>query len=48
VVGAWSYAAGLLVALGPRAAFVGTLSTWALLLAGDMQLHGAGARERPR
>ena len=43
VVGAWSFAAGLLVALGTRAAFVGVLSTWALLLTGDMDLRGAGA-----
>ena len=43
LVGAWGFGAGLLVALGTRAAFVGTLSTWALLLAGDLDLRGAGA-----
>jgi uncharacterized membrane protein YccC len=43
LVGAWSFGAGLLVALGTRAAFVGVLSTWALLLAGDLDLRGAGA-----
>jgi len=43
LVAAWSYAGGLLVALGTRAAFVGILSTWALLLAGDLHVHGAGA-----
>jgi uncharacterized membrane protein YccC len=36
----WGFAAGLLVALGTRAAFVGMLSTWALLLGGDLHLHG--------
>ncbi len=36
----WGFAAGLLVSLGTRAAFVGMLSTWALLLAGDLHLHG--------
>jgi fusaric acid resistance family protein len=43
LVGAWSFGAGLLVALGTRAAFAGILSTWALLLAGGLGLHGAGA-----
>jgi uncharacterized membrane protein YccC len=37
----WGFAGGLLVALGTRAAFVGLLSTWALLLASDLALHGA-------
>jgi uncharacterized membrane protein YccC len=41
LVGVWGFASGLLVALGPRVALVGTLSTWALLLAGDLNLHGA-------
>jgi uncharacterized membrane protein YccC len=41
-MGAWGFAGGLLVALGRRAAFVGMLSTWALLLTGDLGLHGAG------
>jgi uncharacterized membrane protein YccC len=36
----WGFAGGLLVALGTRAAFVGLLSTWALLLASDLSLHG--------
>jgi uncharacterized membrane protein YccC len=36
----WGFAGGLLVALGTRAAFVGLLSTWALLLASDLALHG--------
>ncbi|HEY2278174.1 MAG TPA: FUSC family membrane protein, partial [Streptosporangiaceae bacterium] len=37
----WGFAGGLLIALGTRAAFVGLLSTWALLLASDLALHGA-------
>jgi len=36
----WGFAGGLLVSLGTRAAFVGMLSTWTLLLAGDLNLHG--------
>ena len=36
----WGFAGGLLVVLGTRAAFVGLLSTWALLLASDLNLHG--------
>jgi len=36
----WGFAGGLLASLGTRAAFVGMLSTWALLLAGDLNLHG--------
>ena len=40
LMGAWGFASGLLVSLGARAAFVGLLSTWALLLAGDLNLHG--------
>jgi uncharacterized membrane protein YccC len=36
----WGFAGGLLVSLGTRAAFVGMLSTWALLLTGDLNLHG--------
>ena len=40
VLGVWGFAGGLLVALGTRAALVGMLSTWALLLAGDLNLHG--------
>ncbi len=40
VLGAWGFASGLLVALGSRAALVGMLSTWALLLAGDLNLRG--------
>ena len=36
----WGFASGLLVSLGLRAAFVAMLSTWALLLAGDLNLHG--------
>jgi uncharacterized membrane protein YccC len=46
LIGVWGFAGGLLVSLGRRAAFVGLLSTWALLLAGDLHLHGdAVARE---
>ena len=41
-IGAWGFAGGLLVALGRRTAFVGMLSTWALLLTSDLALHGAG------
>ena len=41
VMSLWGFAAGLLVALGTQAAFVGMLSTWTLLLAGDLNLHGA-------
>ena len=37
----WGFAAGLLVSLGTRAAFVGMLSAWALLLTGDLNLHGS-------
>jgi uncharacterized membrane protein YccC len=40
LMGVWGFAGGLLVSLGTRAAFVGMLSTWALLLAGDLNLHG--------
>jgi uncharacterized membrane protein YccC len=40
LIGVWGFAGGLLVSLGRRAAFVGLLSTWALLLAGDLHLHG--------
>jgi uncharacterized membrane protein YccC len=40
LMGLWGFAAGLLVSFGTRAAFVGMLSTWALLLAGDLNLHG--------
>jgi uncharacterized membrane protein YccC len=40
LMGVWGFAGGLLVALGTRAAFVGMLSTWALLLASDLNLHG--------
>jgi uncharacterized membrane protein YccC len=40
VLGVWGFAGGLLVALGSRAGLVGMLSTWALLLAGDLNLHG--------
>ena len=40
LMGVWGFAGGLLVALGTRTAFVGMLSTWALLLAGDLNLHG--------
>jgi hypothetical protein len=36
LIGVWGFAGGLLVSLGRRAAFVGLLSTWALLLAGDL------------
>lgn len=39
-VGFWGFAGGLLVALGPRLAFVGLLSTWALLLSADLHIHG--------
>ena len=42
-MGAWGFAGGLLVALGPRMAFVGMLSTWGLLLAEDLNVHGAAA-----
>jgi hypothetical protein len=40
LMGVWGFASGLLVSLGLRAAFVAMLSTWALLLAGDLNLHG--------
>ena len=40
LLGVWGFAGGLLVALGTRAALVGMLSTWALLLAGDLNLRG--------
>jgi uncharacterized membrane protein YccC len=40
VMAGWGFAGGLLVCLGTRAAFVGLLSTWAMLLAGDLYLHG--------
>jgi uncharacterized membrane protein YccC len=40
LMGLWGFAAGLLVSLGTRAAFAGMLSAWALLLAGDLNLHG--------
>jgi uncharacterized membrane protein YccC len=43
LMGAWGFAGGLLVALGPRLAFVGMLSTWALLLAADLHVHGVAA-----
>jgi uncharacterized membrane protein YccC len=43
LMGAWGFAGGLLVALGPRPAFTGMLSTWALLLAADLHLHGTAA-----
>ena len=41
LMGTWGFASGLMLSLGARAAFVGLLSTWALLLAGDLDLHGA-------
>ena len=41
LMGVWGFAGGLLVSLGTRIAFVGMLSTWALLLAGDLNLHRA-------
>lgn len=41
LMGLWGFAAGLLVSAGTRAAFVGMLSTWALLLAGDLNLQGS-------
>jgi hypothetical protein len=40
LMGLWGFAGGLLVSLGTRAAFVGMLSTWALLLTGDLNLRG--------
>jgi uncharacterized membrane protein YccC len=43
LVVAWGFAGGLLVAIGPRLAFVGMLSTWALLLAVDLHVHGVAA-----
>ncbi len=43
LMGVWGFASGLLVSLGARAAFVGLLSTWALLLAGDLNVHGGAA-----
>jgi hypothetical protein len=42
VVGAWGFGAGLLVAPGTRAASAGVLSTWALLIVGDLHLGSAG------
>ncbi len=39
LMGVWGFAGGLLVPLGTRIAFVGMLSTWALLLAGDLNLQ---------
>ena len=41
VMSLWGFGAGLLVTFGTQAAFVGMLSTWTLLLAGDLNLHGA-------
>ena len=43
LMGVWGFASGLLVSLGQRTAFVGLLSTWALLLAGDLNVHGGEA-----
>jgi uncharacterized membrane protein YccC len=43
LMGAWGFGGGLLVALGPRVGFVGMLSTWALLLAADLHVHGVAA-----
>jgi uncharacterized membrane protein YccC len=43
LMGVWGFAGGLLVALGTRPAFVGMLSTWALLLAADLHVHGVAA-----
>jgi hypothetical protein len=40
MIGVWGFAGRLMIALGTRAGFVGLLSTWALLLAGDLHLHG--------
>jgi hypothetical protein len=40
LMGVWGFASGLSVSLGLRVAFVALLSTWALLLAGDLNLHG--------
>ena len=40
LMGLWGFAGGLMVSFGTRGAFVGMLSTWALLLAGDLNLHG--------
>ncbi|MBV9050390.1 MAG: FUSC family protein [Solirubrobacterales bacterium] len=40
VLAAWAFVAGLSVVLGLRAALVATLATWALLMAGDLSLHG--------
>ena len=40
LMGVWGFAGGLVGALGVRPAFVGMLSTWALLLAGNLNLHG--------
>lgn len=42
VAGVWGFGGALLVALGRRPAFVGLLSTWALLLAADLHLDDAG------
>lgn len=39
----WGFAGGLLVALGPRAGFVGMLSTWTLVVAADKNVDVAGA-----
>jgi uncharacterized membrane protein YccC len=41
-IGIWGFAGGLMVVLDRRTAFVGMLSTWALLLTSDLGLHGAG------
>jgi uncharacterized membrane protein YccC len=41
MMGLWGFAGALLVALGPRAAFLGLCSTWALLLAADHRVHDA-------
>jgi hypothetical protein len=43
LIGAWGFVGALLVALGTRLAFVGMLSTWALLLGADLGLHGGAA-----
>ena len=46
LIGVWGFAGGLLVSFGTRAAFVGMLSTWTLLLASDLNLHGEAVVQR--
>ena len=48
IISLWGFGSGFLVAYGPRPAFVGLLSTWALLLASDLHLHGEAVLHETR